>query len=104
MAMVVVFAVCVMWLFAPVQWLGAVFLVAASWLWLHRARARDMWGHLSFARWGFVAVGLLTLATSGYAEADGPASTIMLLEFGVVLMVLAVLDHRVFMKHVGLRG
>lgn len=103
MAMVVAFAICVMWIFAPEQWLGVVFLVGAAWLVLHRARARDMWGHLSLACWGFAVVGSLLLATSGYAVANGLAD-MLLLEFGIVLMVLATLDHRVFVKHVGLRG
>ena len=101
---VVILSICVILLFAPDRGLGTIFVVAAAWLGLHRARAQDMWGHLSVAFWGFAVIGPLYLMMPQYDVDGGAVNMLVLSEFGVVSAVLAVADHRMFVRHVGLRS
>jgi hypothetical protein len=97
-------SVCVIALFVPDRELGAILLVAAAWLGLHRVRAREVWGYHSATFWVFAVAGTFYLMMPRLAVDNGVTNMLWLAEFGIALMVMSFVLHRDFVRHVGLRG
>jgi len=100
----VVLSVCIILMFAADRGFGTILLVAALWLGLHRVRAQEVWGYLTVSLWGFAVAGLFYLMLPQYAVDDRVMNMLLLLEFGAALAGFAFINHREFVRHVGLRG